>query len=480
MFGWFKSKPKKVSARAQVLAKRPRSIHARLDSAQTTADNQEHWKWTDSLSADAAYSPGTRQIIRERARYEIANNSYARGVITTLANDCVGTGPRLQMLSEDETLNDFVESEFSAWLDEICGGEKIRQLKMAKDGDGEGLGFTTTNDDLFHPVKLDFVTRECDRLCSPLSYVDDPRYVDGVEINALGYPVAYHIRKTHPGADYGGFEEFDRMLAQNVIHVFNADRPEQHRGIPTITPALPLFALLRRFTLATVQAAEAAADIAVIFEQVLADAQEPDAEVEAWDEVPITRGMMMAVEKGMKPHQMAAEHPGTTYDMFKREILGEIARCMQVPINVITGDSSKHNFASGKLDHLTYVKAIEVEQSRLNKLVLDRLFSMWKREAVLIEGYLPQSLRMTNADWRHAWFWQGTERTIDEQKKENAIATGLANNTTTLEEVYAKKGMDWRKAISQRAKEVAMLEEMGVPFEPFAVPTQEAADATED
>jgi len=35
-----------------------------------------------------------------RARYEVANNAYARGIVLTLANDVIGTGPRLQMLSE--------------------------------------------------------------------------------------------------------------------------------------------------------------------------------------------------------------------------------------------------------------------------------------------------------------------------------------------------------------------------------------------
>ena len=52
----------------------------------------------DGLSADAANSPEVRRTLRNRARYEVANNSYARGIVLTLANDLIGTGPRLQML----------------------------------------------------------------------------------------------------------------------------------------------------------------------------------------------------------------------------------------------------------------------------------------------------------------------------------------------------------------------------------------------
>ena len=48
-----------------------------------------------SLSADAAANSDVRKKLRERSRYEVANNSYAKGIVLTLANDCVGTGQSL-------------------------------------------------------------------------------------------------------------------------------------------------------------------------------------------------------------------------------------------------------------------------------------------------------------------------------------------------------------------------------------------------
>ena len=58
--------------------------------------------------------------------------------------------------------------------------------------------------------------------------------------------------------------DYDRVPAESVVHWFRADRPGQARGIPDIMPALPLFAQLRRFTLAVIAAAETAADFAGI------------------------------------------------------------------------------------------------------------------------------------------------------------------------------------------------------------------------
>ena len=80
---------------------RGRVLRARFDAAQTTAENARHWAMADALSAAAAGTADVRRRLRERARYEVANNSYAKGIVLTLANDCVGTGPRLQLLSDE-------------------------------------------------------------------------------------------------------------------------------------------------------------------------------------------------------------------------------------------------------------------------------------------------------------------------------------------------------------------------------------------
>ena len=63
----------------------PSVIRARFDAAQTTAENARHWAMADAMSADEAASADVRKKLRERARYEVANNSYAKGIVSTLA-----------------------------------------------------------------------------------------------------------------------------------------------------------------------------------------------------------------------------------------------------------------------------------------------------------------------------------------------------------------------------------------------------------
>jgi capsid protein len=242
-----------------------RRVRGRFDSAATTEDNRRHWANADALSADAAASPAVRRTLRNRARYEVANNSYARGIVLTLANDTIGTGPRLQMLTKSDEANDEIEHEFDRWAHEVSLAEKLRTMRMARAQDGEAFAILVNNPVLDHAVKLDLRLIEADQVATPDAHLLDPREVDGIVLDGFGNPVAYHVLKNHPGnGTWGLSDEYRTVPASHVIHVFRQDRPGQHRGIPEITPALPLFAQLRRFTLAVLGAAEAAADFAGI------------------------------------------------------------------------------------------------------------------------------------------------------------------------------------------------------------------------
>ena len=63
----------------------------------------------------------------------------------------------------------------------------------------------------------------------------------------------------------------------------------------------------------------------------------------------------------------------------------------------------------------------------------------------------------------HQWFWDGQEH-VDPSKEATAQATRLANNTTTLAYEYARQGKDWEAELRQRAKEMALMKELGLPL----------------
>jgi len=457
----------------------PRRLDAKFDAAQTTPDNRKHWANADALSADAAASPSVRQIMRNRARYEVANNCYGRGIVLTLANDCIGTGPRLQMLSDNPSINQKIETEFAAWAKAVGLAAKLRTMRGAEAVDGEAFGMLSSNENLASPVKLDIRLIEADQVATPSVNILS-KTTDGIVFDEYGNPIEYHVLKDHPGGSFHGFTKFDRVPAASIIHLYRVDRPGQNRGLPEIMPALDLFAQLRRFTKATLLAAETAAGIPIVM-KTDAPAGGDAADVEPMTEMDFQPNTMIFTPEGWEPVQIKAEHPATTYDMFKREIINEIARCLNMPYNIAACNSSSYNYASGRLDHQTYFKSIRVEQSHIEGVVLDRILAAWLAEAVKVFDLPDFANASSGTDAEHQWFWEGREH-VDPLKEAKAQGERLANHTTTLAFEYSRQGKDYETELRQRAKEHKLMDKLGLsPAQSTPTPTnQEEADDDEE
>jgi lambda family phage portal protein len=462
-----------------------RLVVAKFDSAQTTADNRKHWANADGLSPNAAINPEVRRVLRNRARYEVANNSYAKGIVLTLANDTIGTGPRLQMLTGDAEANARIEDAFEQWSRAVDLPGKLRTMRMARAETGEAFALLVNNPGVLSQVSLDLKLIEADQVCSPLMRRGRTDEIDGILLDQWGNPSAYRVLKRHPGdnsalrAPIDDLLAYDTLPAASVVHYYRADRPGQLRGIPDITPALPLFAQLRRYTLATIAAAETAANFAaVIYTDAPANGEADP--LEPMDEVELEQRLATVLPGGWKLGQVHAEQPTTTFGEFKREILNEIARCLNMPFNVAAGNSSGYNYASGRLDHQVYFKSIRVEQHQMQLAVLDRILKAWLNEAVLVEGLLPQSLRTVARSLpEHAWFWDGVEH-VDPAKEANAQATRLASHTTTLAAEFARQGRDWEQELRQRAKELTLMNELGLALATAPAAAPAANEPAED
>jgi lambda family phage portal protein len=441
-----------VSLRSsQAAAVSSRRISAKWDAAETTDDNRKHWAMADGLSADAAAAPGVRRILRNRTRYEVANNSYARGIVSTLANDCVGSGPRLQLTGLDRESARAGERAFAAWMRAADIAEKLRTMRAARAQDGEAFGVLTTNMRITDGVKLDVRLIEAEQCASAMGVSPTPGAVDGIIFDEWGNPEAYAILREHPGGRTFAAESPLILPASRVLHYFIPERPGQRRGIPELTAALPLFAQLRRWTLSVLAAAETAADLAAIMRTTGAvDVDEAKA-AEEFERIEFERRAILTLPAGWDVTQMKAEQPTSTYAEVKREILNEIARCLSMPFNVAAGNSSGYNYSSGRLDWQIYGRAIDVDRNRMEAQVLEDLFAAWRHEAVLVEGYLPQALRLTSTNWAHVWHWDGFAH-IDPESESKAQEINLRNRTVTLAELYARKGQDWEEQLEEAAK----------------------------
>lgn len=432
------------------------AVRGWFDASRTTKDNSKHWAAADHLSADMEAAPEVRRTLRMRSRYEISNNSYAKGLVQMLANDTIGTGPRLQMLSSDEDFNDEVESAFMNWADAVKLPAKLRTMRMARCQDGEAFAVLATNPKIRHPVKLDLMLIEADRVSGDLKWLEDDTSVDGITFDPWGNPTDYRVLKYHPGdIHYMPGDESIHIPAEYMLHIFRQDRPGLHRGVPELTAALPLFAQLRRYNLAVLSAAEAAADFAAILYTDAPPNGESD-EVEPMDSIPLERNMMLTVPAGWKMGQLDPKQPAANHAEFVKIILSEIARCVVATYGTLAGDFSGHNYASGRLDNQIYHKSILVDRNFWESEVLNRIFEVWFRE------YSLSRMRQSPPD-RHTWFWDGFPH-VDPGKEASAQEKRLANHTTTLAAECAKDGRDYMAVLRQRGKEIRLMREFGIPI----------------
>lgn len=449
---------RKLAASLFGLHKEPKTVHApamraRYDSAQTTDDNTKYFANADGLSARAANSPAVRSVLRNRSRYEVANNNYAKGMLSTLVNYVIGTGPTLQVLTDSDEVNAWYEQEFNAWAERTCFGAKLWTIRHAQSVDGEGFGMFINNPKLpADSVQLDIMPIEADRVGDGLISMLDLREADGVVTDTAGNVTSYRILTQHPG-DYswGSTSEPITIPADQMFHLFRCERPEQIRGVPDITPGLMLYPVLRRYTYAALHAAETAARISGVLQTKFSPEEAPSVpELESMD---LRINEWMTLPEGWELHQMAAEHPSTTYPQFKKEVVIEAARGINMPAGIALGTSEGYNYSSGKLDHVGFYKAIEIEQSTVSRVACEPTLEKWHAEATAIPNYLPVAVQQYVDEHglpEHTWIWDGQE--IIDPRENSGQVEALSNGLDSIARLHAKRGLRTDNVFKANAK----------------------------
>lgn len=475
------------------------ALRSRYDAAQTSSNNKKHWSAADLLSAREANSPQVRQILRSRSRYECHEaNSFACGIVGTLSHDIIGRGPRLQVEMPEGSnkaerqanakAKAAIEAAWSRWAKRVNLAGKLQTGCKSMVVDGESFISQATNSRLRDEVKLDLMLTEAEQIAAPWGIGDryeNPNYVDGIMLDEYGYPQTYHRLKAHPGDLFraGLAGEKTDIDADDMIHLFRVDRPGQYRGVPWLTTSLPLFAILRRYTLAVLAAAESVSAFGGV---IYTDSpQASPASVDSMDEIELEMRSFLTLPEGWKMGQLKAEQPTTVYEMFRNAVMMEIARCVHMPLNKAIGSSAGYNYSSGRLDHQTYFSSISVIRHQFEIACLDRIVDWWLDEALLVPNYLPPMPAMPHGI-SHTWIWDEPEH-VDPAKV--ASATQILWNLGLIsdEEYQMGRGVDPDEHDRRMARMIERRTRLGLPLPggtttapPAAKDQQDPEDDSED
>lgn len=423
-----------------------RNVRATFDAARYSPEMANHWANADALDADSSHSKEVRHRLIRRSRYEVANNGYTDGIVQTYATDLIGYGPTLKI--KKSNYKTACEQAWRTWSKKIQLRRKLWTMAHAKVQDGEAFGMAGNNPRVKHPIQLDIKLIEAEQCQTPNLAWAMQGYIDGIKFDDWGNPEHYDIMHYHPGGTWFPMKgnEYNKVPAKFVFHWFLQRRPGQHRAVPEFRSTLNTGANSRRWREATIAAAEVAADISVLLKTTL-DPNQVD-EVDPMSTIPFQKRMMTALPNGYDALQMKSEHPNATYESFNQSLISEQSRPKSMPYNKAACDSSKYNYASGRLDHQTYYGFLNFEREDANDLVLDPLFELFWEEAVLVYGWDEDPYSPPETEW----LWP--EHPIaDVVTEAQANDIGLKNMSLSLSDLYAKRGDYFDDKISQLARD---------------------------
>ncbi|MGN6103862.1 MAG: phage portal protein, partial [Kofleriaceae bacterium] len=434
---------------------------------------------TGIISADQAIKGDLRKL-RDRARSLVRDFSYASRFVQSVAENVAGPhGATLQVrvaTAEGDfkrSLNDEVEEKWAEWCEDptVDGGMSFTDV--------EHLLCETTPQDGCYLVRLvpgypgnrfrfaiqvldpDHLEHELNRQAGGgLAEIRN-----GVEIDAWGRPVAYHLWTVHP-SEYGrGVRKLERVPADQIIHQFIRRRPGQTIGVPWFAPVLIDERMLFGFQESAITAARIGA--AAPFSLEVADPAnampEESMPTSYALEVP-EPGNGFVPPPGYKVVWNEPTYPNGEVDPFSRVILQSIATGLRVSHLTLTGDLRGANYSSMRAGLMPERDAWRLLFGWFTRGFHDRVYRAWVRTAVL-SGALEVPPReidrvLRSARWQQRGFWS-----VDPEKEIKARLTRIAASADTLTALCAEHGLDYEEVLRERQREIRLAKEAGVPID---------------
>lgn len=456
--------------------KQARAVMGMLERAYDgakTGRRTDGWL-TASTSANAEiYAAGNK--LRDRARDIARNNPYGRKARRIFADNFVGTGIIPQARTGSERLNKQIMAAWEQWLSH-CDAEGNYdfyglQALIVRSLFESGECFVRYRDrfagnDLAVPMQLQVL--EADFLDTTKSNeISGGGYISqGIEFDALGRRVAYWMWPQHPGENQLFLPRLQsvRIPADQILHIYEKDRPGQIRGVSSYASVLLRMRdlddyddaeLWRKkiescFAAFVVQnSGSEGPTLGSIASTPLAGGQGDPKRVESF-----RPGMIEYLKPG-EDVRFGAPTSDANYAAYMRAQLHAVAAGLGITYEQLTGDLSQVNYSSLRAGLLEFRRMIET----LRWQVFIPMFCMpvWKRfiDRAYIAGLI------SKADYGVSWTAPKFEM-IDPLKDAQADTLMMRNGTLTLREAIANRGFDPDQQIDEIAKTNQQLDGHGI------------------
>lgn len=432
---------------------------------------------TGTTSADSEISASAVKL-RDRSRALCRDNPYAARARDIFCANVVGTGIMAKAGAAQDAWNRWMQECDADGLHDFYGLQALVMRSVFESGECL-IRFRPRRpeDGMVVPLQLQVI--EPDYLDSgKTGQVNGGGWiVNGVEYNAIGQRVAYHLYTQHPGDNLitGASLQSKRIPAEEVLHIFERQRPGQTRGVPRLAPIL-----LKMRDLDDYEEAEL----------VRKGIESCFAAIVTTDDVGTTLGANTTDTNGtrietlgagliqyLRPGQdvkFGSPAPGGDYGSYTRTQLRAIAAGIGITYEQLTGDLSDVNYSSIRAGLVEFYKFVDMLQWHC--LVPMMLQPIWRRWAET--AYAVKAIRQRAEPFP---VWTPPRRQwVDPLKDVNAARQEIAAGITSLSETIRMRGEDPERVFAEIASERALLKDLGIVTDLIAepLPPEDPAPAT--
>jgi lambda family phage portal protein len=459
---------------------------------EAAAINRLTMSWRGSTQAIDAELKGDLDKLRARSRDLAQNNDYMRKFLRMVARNVVGPhGFVLQARAmnsprqPDTAANAAIEAAWFKWCRrgsaEITGrmtfADMCRTAVQAVARDGEALIRIVRGRDARNPFRFSLQLLDAARLDTQKNSAPargQNSIVMGVEIDDYQRPVAYWLRPL----DMVG--PSSRIPAEDLLHLYIVDNPEQTRGIPWAHAAILRLHNLKGYEEAAVVAARVGAAKMGFFTNPDGDPaglgeQGADGQFYASAEA----GEFGVLPSGYDFKSFDPDYPHNQYGEFVKACLRGVASGMDVAYNGLANDLEGVSFSSIRAGVLEERDQWMTLQSWFESALLEPVYSDWF-DAAMLTGQITtvsgSTLPPAKRDKFFPHSWQGRRWSwVDPLKDIEASRLAVQSGITSPQQVAAQQGQDIEDVLDAIAAFEAMVAAKGVSVVNYSQPGSQAA-----
>ncbi len=420
----------------------------------------------------------TRQI-RVLARGLVANNPNGRAALESLVSGVVGSGMSPQSKAPDGSFRTVANASWARWgsrcdADGVLGVEGLQAaLWRAVEVDGEAfLALLMDGGEL----RLRLISADQVDSAHHAQLAGGGMIVSGIEFDAQGRRVAYHIFRNRPGLPLMSGYDTIRVPAADMLHIFRYEHPGQVRGVsrfaPIIARAIGLDSLAdgvakRVLTAALLTGFVYSQDGASILPE---DAEHPG-------EVTLEPGSMVRLRDGESVSFSTPPTIGLEIPTLMKATVNEIAAACGVPAYMVSGDLSDFSYSSARAGLIEFRRRCEMQQ--FNSLVQMALDPIWRRFLLteILSGRLSApAFEVAPENFLDCEWLAPKCEWVDPQKDIAGEVAAINAGLMSRRQAVASRGIDINALDAEIAADRASAKALGLDFSaPAPAPQPEAA-----